>query len=162
MTGPPAAGKSSIARPLADALAFPLLSKDTIKETLFETLGVGDVAWSQRLGAASIELLFLFARELRDVVIDCNFNATAASQFAGPDAAIVEVFCRVPPAVATQRYAARHRHPGHCDAERAHEVATWAEQSAPLNIGPVLEVDTTQRVDLPAIIQWVDATFAHS
>ncbi len=155
VTGPPAAGKSSLARPLADALAFPLLSKDTIKETLFETLGVGDLEWSRRLGAASIELLFVLSRELRDVVIDCNFNPSAALQLAVDDAAIVEVFCCVPAAVAKQRYAARTRHPGHCDAERAHEVGDWADASAPLNVGPVLEVDTTQPVDVAAVVGWI-------
>ena len=160
VTGPPAAGKSSVARPLADALGFPLLSKDAIKETLFDTVGTGDVAWSRRLGAASMELLFVIGRRLSDVVIDCNFNAASAARFASDDTAIVEVFCRVPPEVAQQRFAARTRHPGHCDDERAPEVVEWVAQSAPLDLGPVLEVDTTRAVDLDAIIAWVDGTLA--
>jgi predicted kinase len=47
VTGPPASGKSTIARELADALAAPLIAKDPIKETLFDSLGTGDPAWSR-------------------------------------------------------------------------------------------------------------------
>ncbi len=160
VTGPPAAGKSTLARALADALSLPLLSKDVIKETLFDALGVGDVAWSQKIGAASIELLVTWGREVGDAIIDCNFKPSSASRFVTDDVVIVEVFCRVPSDVARARFEARTRHPGHCDAERAPEVAQWVEQSAPLGLGPVLEVDTTTAVDVAAVVAWVDGTFA--
>ncbi|HEX8858768.1 MAG TPA: AAA family ATPase [Actinomycetes bacterium] len=42
VTGPPASGKTTLARPLAFSLGLPLLGKDTIKEALFDTLGNGD------------------------------------------------------------------------------------------------------------------------
>jgi predicted kinase len=45
VTGPPASGKTTLAR----HLGLPLLGKDMIKEALFDTLGVGDRAWSRRL-----------------------------------------------------------------------------------------------------------------
>lgn len=46
VSGAPGAGKTTIAQPLAEALGFPLLSKDHIKETLYDSLnGIpGDVA----------------------------------------------------------------------------------------------------------------------
>jgi predicted kinase len=53
VTGPPAAGKTTIARELAARLQLPLIAKDTIKEALFDGLGTGDLAWSQRLGDAT-------------------------------------------------------------------------------------------------------------
>jgi hypothetical protein len=45
--------------PLAAALGYALLTKDTIKETLHDALGAPepDLAWSRRLGAA-MELLW--------------------------------------------------------------------------------------------------------
>jgi predicted kinase len=39
------AGKTTLARKLAPALELPLIARDDLKESLFETLG-----WSQRLG----------------------------------------------------------------------------------------------------------------
>ncbi len=42
MTGPPASGKSTIARDLALELRSPFLSKDELKERLYEVLGSGD------------------------------------------------------------------------------------------------------------------------
>ncbi len=48
VTGPPASGKSFVAALVAERFGLPLIAKDAIKETLFESLGTGDVAWSQR------------------------------------------------------------------------------------------------------------------
>jgi adenylate kinase family enzyme len=53
VTGPPAAGKTTIGRELSSQLRLPLISKDTIKEALFDELGFGDLEWSARLGGAT-------------------------------------------------------------------------------------------------------------
>ncbi|MFF3518993.1 AAA family ATPase [Streptomyces sp. NPDC002573] len=56
VTGAPGAGKSTLALPLSEALGFPLLSKDHIKETLHDSLDTpADLASSRRLGAAAHE-----------------------------------------------------------------------------------------------------------
>jgi hypothetical protein len=48
----PGAGKSTLAAPLARALKFPLLAKDVIKESLFDSLGLyaprRSSAWGRR------------------------------------------------------------------------------------------------------------------
>ncbi len=59
VTGPPAAGKTTIAAALAERLDLPLLAKDTLKEALAGPLGVIEQAGSRRLGAAVFELLEL-------------------------------------------------------------------------------------------------------
>src|SRR5262249_58176789 len=53
VTGPPASGKSRLAEELAESLGLPLVTKDGIKETLFDTLGPGDQAWSSGLVEAA-------------------------------------------------------------------------------------------------------------
>jgi hypothetical protein len=70
VSGPPASGKTTIARPLARQLGVPLLGKDVIKEALFDVLGTGDRAWSRRLGAASYAVLLALAGELPAAVLD--------------------------------------------------------------------------------------------
>jgi adenylate kinase family enzyme len=39
VTGPPASGKSTVARALAQRLGLPLIAKDVIKEALMDALG---------------------------------------------------------------------------------------------------------------------------
>src|SRR5580692_766913 len=60
VSGAPAAGKSSLAGPLAGELGFTLITKDTLKETLHDALDAPepDLAWSRRLGGAAMELLW--------------------------------------------------------------------------------------------------------
>ncbi len=61
VSGAPGAGKSTVAGPLAAELSFPSLSKDVIKETLFDQLGhvaEDERRSSQQLGGASMELLW--------------------------------------------------------------------------------------------------------
>ena len=57
VTGPPASGKTFVARVLADRLGLQLIEKDTIKETLYDSLGTDDGAWSQQLGRATFALI---------------------------------------------------------------------------------------------------------
>lgn len=65
---------------------------------------------------------------------------------------VVEVRCAVPLDVARSRYYARAegRDPGHLDLERD-EAELWGSPVLPLGVGPLVEVDTTVPVDLPAV-----------
>ena len=58
VTGLPAAGKTTVSQALSEALTLPLLSKDAIKESLFDVLGVRDREWSLQLGAAANSVLW--------------------------------------------------------------------------------------------------------
>jgi predicted kinase len=59
VSGAPGAGKTTVAVPLAAALGLPLLSKDQIKETIFDALDFtdGDLEASRRASAAAMQLL---------------------------------------------------------------------------------------------------------
>jgi hypothetical protein len=53
ITGLPASGKSTLAQPLAEALGVECLSKDRIKEALFDGLGYGGWERSKTLSRAA-------------------------------------------------------------------------------------------------------------
>jgi predicted kinase len=108
VSGAPGAGKTSLAGPLAAALGYALLTKDTIKETLHDALGGPEagLAWSRRLGGASMELLWTLAARAPEVVIEANFRPYSEyerGRLVGLGGLPVEVYCACPPEVASAR-----------------------------------------------------------
>jgi len=162
ISGPPASGKSTLARPLAAALGFALLTKDDVKESLFSSLGAppGDVEFSRRLSDAAIDMLWGLAPHCPQVVLEANFptqnpdqRRRAAAVLAQPGVAAVEIHCRLPLEEAARRFSARAlagRHAAHALQEMSLEgLAKYAE---PFALTTVIEVDTLQPVDLQALI----------
>jgi predicted kinase len=108
VSGRLAAGKSTLAAPLAAELGYSLVTKDLVKETLHDALyvpgdGEIDEAWSLRLGAASFELLFALAACAGDMVIEANFHPHSElerDELRGLGDGIVEVHCACPAEIA--------------------------------------------------------------
>jgi predicted kinase len=157
VSGPPAAGKTTIAVPLAQLLGLPLLAKDTLKESLHDVLGGEGRAWSQRLGVATFELMFSVLDELLangcSVVAEGNFSR-ADKFLALPASRMIEVHVTAPPDVLRDRYSTRAaRHAVHYDNEVVDEVPERAAAGEwdPLGVGETIVVDTTDPVDVEAI-----------
>ena len=164
VTGPPASGKSFVAALVADRVGLPLIAKDAIKETLFETLGTGDVAWSQRLGRATFALM-LWALEGqlkagRAVVAEANLAPDdARPAFRALHERLpmrpLELHCTAAEDLLLARYAARagSRHPGHLDEQRIADIASAvsAGRYRPLGLNAdLIVVDTTSFDDIDA------------
>jgi predicted kinase len=165
VSGAPGSGKTTLAVPLAAELGFALLSKDRIKETLHDALGapVSDLAWSNRLGAAAMELLWALAADAPAVVLEANFrprHAYGRSRISALSARPVEVKCACPPELAARRYAERVpvSHPVHVVTSLTPEVL--AEYDQPVGIGELITVDTTVPVDVAALAGRVLARLA--
>jgi predicted ATPase len=156
VSGAPGAGKTSLAIPLAAELGFALVCKDKIKETLHDALGapVPDLAWSRRLGAAAMELLWMLAADAPSVVVEANFRPRDSYQ-RGKLAALavcpVEVYCRCDAGLAARRYDDRAAtcHPIHVLASIPPEVR--AEYDQPVGVGTLVTVDTAVPVNVAAV-----------
>ena len=160
VTGPPASGKSSIARDLASALETPFISKDELKERLYEVLGSGDEV-EETVDTAALAILFSVARSNLDagvdVLVESNFDSDSDTEpIRELDARIVQVHCGGDTDELVRTFAERsargERHPGHDDGpEDAAEVRRKIESGCwdPLQIpGDLIRVDTTNgRVD---------------
>ena len=159
ISGHPCTGKTSVGRALARDLSLPLIAKDDIKEALFDTLGTGDRAWSQKLGRATYRLLYIALetqlRAGRSAIVESNFNAaTASTKFSGLRERFpfepFQIICHTEPEVLFERFRWRslsgERHPGHLDEILYAELAARYDphEYRSLDIGgTVASVDTT-------------------
>jgi predicted kinase len=159
VTGMPSSGKTTVAEGLAVRLALPLIAKDEIKESLYESLGADDLAASARLGAAAYALIFGLTRTMLasgvSLIAEANFFRDQERDFASlPGHRLAQIHCHAPLAVLLDRYASRSRHAGHQDAEKIKELPARFQSGAhsPLRIpGELIQLDTTEAVDLEAL-----------
>jgi predicted kinase len=158
ITGLPCTGKSTLAAQLQQQFAWPVLAKDAIKESLFDSLGWSDRAWSRRLSDASYELLFSLLAQVVSVrdraIVEANFRFPEHTQrFAAlhevGELQLLQIVCTTDGELLQQRYLQRarsgKRHPGHVDIEAYAELA------------PQLALATTAATRLPQAaltIEW--------
>lgn len=163
VSGAPGVGKTTLAVPLARALNFTLITKDDIKETLYEALDgrTNDLDFSRKVGAASWEILWKLASKSPEVILESNFRPNSQVEIdhlAALNGQIVEVHCYCPPEEIIRRYAKRdaagERHHAHAlseiTAEQLGQFDGW------MGFGTLIEVDTTHPVDIPTLACQID------
>lgn len=170
VNGPPAAGKTTLARHLERALRLPLFTKDGFKEALYEIDDsegwrerLADATFNAHLGAAAIRMMFDAATTVLAANTSTIVEANLVPHLAGPELAAIEertrcrllqVLVTAAPDVLIARYRERQRseerHPGHrlVATADARVTAQLTLPWPPLAIDDTLEVDTT---DLDAL-----------
>lgn len=167
----PCSGKTTLARWLAKELALPLIAKDDIKESLFDSLGWSDREWSKRLGRVTYSLIFYFVQTQlavgRSLIVESNFDSRiATSAFLTLKGKFpfepFQIQCQVDGQALIDRFEERSesgaRHPGqvdHLNFEELRPVLLEGKYEK-LDIGgTVVEIDTTgfQRIDYTGLVR---------
>ncbi|MDE5698920.1 MAG: AAA family ATPase [Lachnospiraceae bacterium] len=80
VAGMPAAGKSTMAEAISERLKLPVISKDGIKELLFDNVGFQSRAEKVNLGIASMEIMYYAAGQLmkagQPFILENNFESS--------------------------------------------------------------------------------------
>jgi adenylate kinase family enzyme len=159
VTGIPASGKSTVGSIISTSTHLPLLDKDDILESLFDTRGVGDRDWRTQLSREADRLLREQAIDSNGAIIvswwrhprSTRNSGTAVEWLSELDGILIEVYCVCDPLVAATRFHERRRHPGHLDQTKqiADLFADFAEhaQLGPLGLGQLIKVDTERNID---------------
>jgi len=160
ITGLPATGKSFLAQSLASELRIPLVSKDGVKEAVFDVWGWDGPDISRKVAISSLKALYYFlAANLAagvSTIVESNFDPKfenerfiAISERFTPR--FFQVLCHAEGSVLWERFRQRaisgSRHPGHADTadpERFRDTITRGRID-PLDLpGDLLELDMTE------------------
>jgi glucokinase len=165
VSGVSASGKTCLARPLAATLGLPLLSLDTIRESLADALCLDGTSSEHTLWDASLRVLVALAGESQGAVVDAYWRPSATWALRTFEPGVVEVLCTCPAALLGARIDARResRHRIHRDRlGRAFVDETLADARVfqPVTRGPVLQVDTSSAIDMATLARAVTRALA--
>lgn len=167
INGLPSSGKTTIAEHLVHYFDIPLLTLDTIKEAMFDTIGIGDREYNRMLSRACKAIIWQIITGFpknSTVIIDEWYGYAPFDQvIKGLEIAgiknFVEIWCHAPGEVLAKRYIERvdQRHIGHPGKEYGPELQEVVKRAKPMAIGKVLDIDSTDlsNIDYSYIQNWV-------
>ncbi|MCX6726963.1 MAG: AAA family ATPase [Candidatus Shapirobacteria bacterium] len=159
ISGPSCSGKSTLAKKISDKFQLPLITKDSIKELIFDNMGWSDREWSRKVGGTSNKLLVYFLDSMliskNPIIIESNFKSEfdtkpileKLSKFGYFP---LQIMCQCDGQVLFERFKKRsesaERHPGHNDSKNYDEFKETLLKGKlePLEIGgEIMTFDTT-------------------
>ncbi|MAG12122.1 MAG: hypothetical protein CMI52_04960 [Parcubacteria group bacterium] len=173
-----ASGKSTLAKRISETMQVPLISRDEIKEGLFDKMGTGDRDWSKKVGAASYLMVYTVIEVLMKsgawIIVESNFDPSVDSEkvqeiMVNTGCRVLQIVCWAEKRILMKRFQSRvsegQRHPGHRDELAEDEIfARFEINKAPvLEVeGEVLQVDTTfpENIDYASVIHKIHKTLA--
>ncbi len=174
VTGAPATGKTTIAKELGQRYSLPVIHKDDIKESLFDSISWSDREWSRKLGVATYVIMYYMLeaqlKAQKSFVMESDFrpNFDVPKLLALKEKYNFEslvIHCSTEPTVLLERFKTRltsgNRHPGHNDHDNLgmFEPEALKKDFGPLDIGGVqFEIDTTnfESINYDALWKQVD------
>lgn len=138
--------------------SIPFISKDTLKECIFNTLGASDKEWSLKVSAAAHRIMDkIIENHLNidsSIIVESNFKPEIDSDrfgktLARSNAECLQILCTASPEVLYDRWVRRietaERHTGHAEAISLDEIKENFKIEFPaLELpGDVVELDTT-------------------
>jgi predicted kinase len=154
VSGLPGTGKTTLSVAVAKELGVPVIGKDLIKETLADSFAATDIP-SRAFGQAAIRVLYALAELAPEVVLESFFwPGVSEPDLLRLNRPLIQINCSCDLAVAQQRSAQRiargERHSVRLDLPPdAGLVESGGRLALP---GPTIDVDSTNTVDLDAVI----------
>jgi adenylate kinase family enzyme len=177
--GPPASGKTTLARRIREKLGFPHISRDILQEWMSTADSTGDEHIRRFCADAGYQLMFDLAGELArgsgSFILEGCMNPDGAGarlkdKLEGSNHEIVEIFLTAPDDVLVRRYLQRgraaSRHSAHGDeSSRGEALARHLTQVTyrPLGIGKiVIEGDGSQDLESATkeVLEQLETIFA--
>lgn len=168
VTGPPASGKTTVARQISAETALPLITKDDFKVIFYEVFGWGGREPDRRASAAAYEVIYhIAAVELscgKSLIVEANFREEATERFLELRARHgfhpFQVRCTASRKVLTERLReranSRVRHPGHADDVNFEQLDYLLASGPPLPLGGTfVEIDTGNPTDTDRVVGMV-------
>ena len=174
VSGPPASGKTTLGKIIAKEFRLAFLNKDSIKESLFDILGIKDREWSKKVGSASYSILYRFMETLlvanQSLVVDSNFRPEFdTKKFLDLKQKYtfitIQIMCKADGEILFERFKKRvesgERHPGHVDHNNYEEFKkgslSQGEEESLVIGGKVFDVDTTdfESIDYDSIFSTI-------